>query len=194
MTTQVNFSELKQRVSMENLLGHYGLLDGMKRVKQYELVGLCPLHEETRGSFHVSTSKDVWNCFGCDGKGNILDLVMAKENVGIRAAGLMIQEWFSGSPQSAPETPKKRDQLPSGDVEPKADGNPALTLRPSPLLAVPTGPRPKAGWNGPPIGCRTRPTPGSTGSPVRPVAVLRCSFQSLLPASDSVEILHERLA
>ena len=31
MTTQVNFSELKQNVSMESLLGHYGLLNGMRR-------------------------------------------------------------------------------------------------------------------------------------------------------------------
>ena len=43
MTTQVNFSELKQNVAMEHILGHYGLLDGMKRVKENELVGLCPL-------------------------------------------------------------------------------------------------------------------------------------------------------
>ena len=60
MATQVNFSELKQNVSMEDLLGHYGLLEGMKQVKEDELVGLCPLHEETRGSFHVSTSKNAW--------------------------------------------------------------------------------------------------------------------------------------
>jgi len=128
MTTQVNFTELKQNVSMENLLGHYGLLDGMKRVKEDELVGLCPFHEETRGSFHVSTSKNAWNCFGCDGKGNILDFVMAKENVGVRAAGLMIQEWFPGSPQSAPERPKRRERQPRGGTEPTADGNPALTF------------------------------------------------------------------
>ena len=127
MATQMNFSELKQRVSMEDLLGHYGLLDGMRRVKEDELVGLCPLHEETRGSFHVSTSKNAWNCFGCEGKGNILDFVMAMEKVGVRAAGVMIQEWFPGSPQSAPERPKKRDRRPSG-TEPNADVNPELTF------------------------------------------------------------------
>ncbi len=32
--TQVNFSSLKPKVSMENLLGHYGLLNGMKRGKE----------------------------------------------------------------------------------------------------------------------------------------------------------------
>ena len=61
MATQLNFSELKQNVSMENLLRHYGLLEGTKQVKEDELVGLCPIHEETQGSFHVSTSKNAWN-------------------------------------------------------------------------------------------------------------------------------------
>jgi len=57
MQKQANFGELKQSVSMEMLLGHYGLLDGLKRVKEDELVGLCPFHEETKGSFHVSLSR-----------------------------------------------------------------------------------------------------------------------------------------
>jgi len=30
-----------------------------------ELVGLCPLHEETRPSFYVNTRKDVFYCHGC---------------------------------------------------------------------------------------------------------------------------------
>ena len=37
MATQLNFSGVERNVSnvsMENLLGHYGLLDGMRRVKE----------------------------------------------------------------------------------------------------------------------------------------------------------------
>ena len=63
MQKQANFGELKQSVSMEMLLGHYGLLDGLKRAKEDELYGLCPFHEETKGSFHVSLSMNAWNCF-----------------------------------------------------------------------------------------------------------------------------------
>ena len=43
MTTWVSFAKLKQNVSMEEVLEHYGLLEGLKRVKDDELVGLCPL-------------------------------------------------------------------------------------------------------------------------------------------------------
>ena len=42
MQRQVNFSELKQNVSIEDVLEHYGLLEGLRRVKDDELVGLCP--------------------------------------------------------------------------------------------------------------------------------------------------------
>ena len=36
----VDFRKVKERVSMEDILGHYGLLKGLKR-KENELVGFC---------------------------------------------------------------------------------------------------------------------------------------------------------
>ena len=109
MTTWVNFNELKQKVSMEDVLGHYGLLDGLKRQKDDELVGLCPFHEETKGSFHVSLSKNAFNCFGgsCKRHGNILDFVMAMENVNVRQAAEMIQGWLGKSSQTASAAPER---------------------------------------------------------------------------------------
>ena len=75
----VSFQELKERVSMRDVLSHYGIVDGLRSEKGGdELVGLCPFHRETRGSFHVSTSKNAWNCFGCQRHGNILDFVAYK--------------------------------------------------------------------------------------------------------------------
>jgi DNA primase len=61
----VDFGELKQRVSMEDILERYGLLDKLRSQKGGdELVGLCPFHQEKRRSFHVSVSKNAWQCFG----------------------------------------------------------------------------------------------------------------------------------
>jgi len=40
----VDFRKVKERVSMEDILGHYGLLKGLKR-KENELVGFCPIHD-----------------------------------------------------------------------------------------------------------------------------------------------------
>ena len=58
MAEWVSYAELKQRVSVVDLLGRYGLLEGLRSQRAgEELVGLCPFHQETRGSFHVSTTK-----------------------------------------------------------------------------------------------------------------------------------------
>ena len=87
MAEWVSFQELKERVSITDILSHYGLLDGLKSQKGGdELVGLCPFHRETRGSFHASVSKNAFNCFSAArGKhGNVLDFVAAKEGVDIR--------------------------------------------------------------------------------------------------------------
>jgi DNA primase len=96
MAEWVSYGELKQRVSMEEILQHYGLLGGLKPQKGGdELVGLCPFHQEKRRSFHVSVLKNAWQCFGCKRHGNILDFVAHKEGVDVRQAALMIQGWFN---------------------------------------------------------------------------------------------------
>ena len=72
---------------------HYGLLDQLKQRKD-ELVGLCPFHEETKGSFHASLTKNAVQCFGCKTKGKILDLIRFKEDVSVREAAVLIQNGF----------------------------------------------------------------------------------------------------
>ena len=44
-------------------------------------VGLCPFHQERRGSFNVSESKALYKCFGCGAGGNIFTWVMERENL-----------------------------------------------------------------------------------------------------------------
>ena len=87
MARWVSFQELKEQVGIEDVLGHYGLLEGLRQ-KRDELVGLCPFHKETRGSFSASVTKNAFQCFGCNRKGNILDFVAFKEEVDIRQAAL----------------------------------------------------------------------------------------------------------
>lgn len=115
MTTWVSFSELKQQVSIEDILRHYGLIDGLRR-KEDELIGLCPFHQESKGSFHASIAKNAFQCFGCKRKGNVLDFVSLKEEVDIRQAALLIQEWFQISSQRPPEAPEKPEK-PRVDIE-----------------------------------------------------------------------------
>jgi DNA primase len=51
---------------------------------RYEVVGLCPLHEETRPSFYVNTRKDVFYCHGCGQGGDLMRFVQLSRHLSFR--------------------------------------------------------------------------------------------------------------
>ena len=88
----VDFRAVREAVSMEQVLSHYGLLEQMKRSGD-SLSGCCPIHKGTNPTqFRVSVSKNLWNCFTqCKRGGNVIDLKdalvkMLKEDWGSPAA------------------------------------------------------------------------------------------------------------
>jgi DNA primase len=101
-TAFVGFAMLKQAVSMAQVLDRYGLTERLRRSGD-SLSGACPLHAgHNPTQFRVSLAKNCWICFGdCHGGGSIIDFVSRKEGVGVREAGLLIQDWF-GVPPSDP--------------------------------------------------------------------------------------------
>jgi hypothetical protein len=93
----VNFKKLKDRVSLTDVLEHYGLIESLTETPQgYE--GVCPICGDS--AFKANTEKNAWFCFGeCKEKeekngGNILDLVARKEGVSVKKAAGLIAEWF----------------------------------------------------------------------------------------------------
>lgn len=46
-----------------------------------DYVGLCPFHREKTPSFHISSDKQLFYCFGCGTGGNIIDFIMKIENL-----------------------------------------------------------------------------------------------------------------
>jgi DNA primase len=92
-TEWVDFRALKEAVSLEAVLDHYEVKKLRRRGDQLE--GCCPLHHgEREDAFHASLSKNVFHCFACDAKGNVLDFVATMERCSLREAALKLQAWF----------------------------------------------------------------------------------------------------
>src|SRR2546421_11430699 len=90
----VDFKAVKDTVAMQMVLAHYQV-NGLRKEKQ-ELVGRCPIHQgEGERAFHVSLTKNAFNCFSCKARGNVLDFVAAMEKCSVRDAALKLTEWFS---------------------------------------------------------------------------------------------------
>ena len=43
--------------------------------------GRCPFHEERTESFHITTDRGLFYCFGCGAKGDVIDYVEKRENL-----------------------------------------------------------------------------------------------------------------
>lgn len=90
----VDFRLIKQAVSLEAVLDHYGI--NWLQKKDDELRGRCPIHKgEGERSFHVNTAKNAFQCFSCKARGNVLDFVAAMEKCSVRDAALKLKDWFA---------------------------------------------------------------------------------------------------
>jgi len=125
MTQWVSFEELKTRVSIEDVLDHYKVADLRRR--RDELIGICPFHDETRGSFSANVVKNIWQCFGCKRGGNIFDFVIEKGDAeNVRAAALLIADWFAVR-SDKPSAGERRSKPPK-ESAPRATENKPLTF------------------------------------------------------------------
>ena len=115
MTTSIEkivnrYNTVKNAVPILSVLLRYGLVKELRK-QGSELHGRCPIHGgKGEESFRVNSSKNVFHCFSCQAKGNVLDFVAAMEKCSIRDAGIKLQDWFglaagSGRQASAPVLP-----------------------------------------------------------------------------------------
>ena len=112
----LSFKDLKQRISIEQVLRHYNLFDGLQ-IKGKSHRGPCPFCEAEEGSpFSVSLEKNCFQCFICHVSGNILDVVMKLEGVTLRQAGQFLNRTFVNG-ESTPEPAKDIQQ----EVSPVVD-------------------------------------------------------------------------
>ena len=60
---------VKARANIVDVVGRYVTL----RPVGGRLVGSCPFHQETKGSFNVQPDKGLFHCFGCQASGDVID-------------------------------------------------------------------------------------------------------------------------
>lgn len=142
MTAWVDFAEIRERVSLEQVLLEFYGLENLKR-DGTKLIGPCPVHNgDSKRAFHADLAKNVWHCFtGCRRGGNQLDLVALKESISIRDAAIKLKAFFhlgdseasANSPRASP-TPKgtpaaNLDRTPTTDTQSDTagDNNPDTT-------------------------------------------------------------------
>ena len=90
----VDFSAVKRAVSLEAVLLRHYQVPGLRR-RGDQLQGCCPIHQGHRDdSFRAHLTKNVFQCFACQARGNVLDFVAAMEKCPIREAALRLQQWF----------------------------------------------------------------------------------------------------
>jgi len=67
---------VRERARIEDVVGSYVTL----RRQGADMTGLCPFHDETTPSFHVTPSKGLFYCFGCGAGGDAIKFVQQIEN------------------------------------------------------------------------------------------------------------------
>ncbi|MDA0208545.1 MAG: DNA primase [bacterium] len=75
--------EIRNRLDVSEVISEYLPL---KPAGSGSFKALCPFHGEKTPSFHISTEKQIWRCFGCNKGGDIFSFVMEMEGIGFREA------------------------------------------------------------------------------------------------------------
>jgi len=75
MIPQETIQLIQSRIDIIEIIG--GFVKLKKRGANY--LGLCPFHNEKSPSFTVSSSKEIYKCFGCGRSGNAISFIMEHE-------------------------------------------------------------------------------------------------------------------
>ena len=113
MATWVDFKKIREQINFGTILRHYGVEIKAKGDQHH---GFCPLPthqgEKRSASFSANLSKGIFQCFGCQAKGNLIDFAAHMENLNpengedVRKAALLLQERFCVAPAGKTGKPK----------------------------------------------------------------------------------------
>ena len=96
-----DLEQLKQHLPMLEYLRQHNWTPRRRSARQ-ELVGLCPLHKETRPSFYVNACKNLFYCHGCGHGGDLIRFVELFLHLSFRQSVAHLRQELASRVYSAP--------------------------------------------------------------------------------------------
>jgi DNA primase catalytic core len=97
---------LKANTDLAELMRSYSI--ELKPVGR-NLTAICPWHDDKEASLVVNPAKQLYNCFGCDAKGDVLTFLQAQEHLSFPQAVMRLRELAGDKGEAAPDSAKPSD-------------------------------------------------------------------------------------
>ena len=91
-------SRLKDAVRLEALAERRGMV--LERGGGHEVKAKCCFHAEESASLFINTESNVYQCFGCGAKGDVITWVRTLEGLGFLDAVAWLAVYSSGIPRN----------------------------------------------------------------------------------------------
>lgn len=87
---RLDFKHIRAEADFATVLDSYGIALTKDGSQPGQYKALCPFHDDTKPSLKVNTERNIFHCFACDAKGNVIDFVMEMDGIEIRPAAKKI--------------------------------------------------------------------------------------------------------
>lgn len=111
MATRVDFKHVRQHAAFDRVLGAYSIELKKDGNKPGQFKALCPFHDDHKPSMKVNTERNIFHCFACEAKGNVLEFVRDMDGLGedqLRQAALKVAELSGIDPDPSGRRPTQK--------------------------------------------------------------------------------------
>lgn len=126
---RLDFKHIRAAADFATVLDSYGIALHKDGSQPGQHKALCPFHDDTKPSLKINTERNIFHCFACDAKGNIIDFVMEMDGIEIRAAAKKVAA-LCGLPGADTTTPRTRPSRRSGSAPAPPPASPETPAEP----------------------------------------------------------------